>query len=215
MKISKYRLTTAGREGSAILVYENGYFKSLLNEFKPCLNDSALNYILNLIPADEASINDILVNRLTAKSKLEKLGDDAVLPVNQAIALFCDYYQAKTKVQYRVSKADAGKMSVLKQKGTEWQKIFQVYFDSQDFLFKNKWSISNLVKYWNELRLEVYGTKSVPTRNYPIPYSHAFFLELDVNEQREYWKHLRMNGYEFKGSGVRGGEWVKKEGLKL
>jgi hypothetical protein len=94
--------------------------------------------------------------------------------------------------------------------------MLTTYFDSENFLFVNKWSIGNLVKYINELRVEAFGVVAQPKKKFPLPYDHLFFVKLDMSGQQEYWAYLRENGYVWTpnvGRNVKGGKWVKKEDL--
>lgn len=211
MKLSKYRVTVAGFEGCALIVYENGSFKSFLTDVKPPFNQTQLNWLLSRLPDQEMMLAETLIIQAGRKMTVELVTNSGKLPANQVIALFCDYYYIKNKIKYKATKAYGGKLNSLNENEHDWQRLLHGYFNSSNFLFKNKYSIANLVKYWNELRAEVFGKPVM--KEFTLPYSHSLFVQLDTNDQRAYWKFLRENGYEFKKDHRGKGEWVLKEGF--
>jgi hypothetical protein len=202
-----------------MVVYQDGHLKSILNEFKPALTEQQLNIILNRIPDDPGQLIPLINEKYAGKIMVEHIkaiGNEPDQPLadyqaNKKIAMFCEFFEAKTRVKYKVSQSDSGKVSQLKANGAEWEKLMQTYFDSNNFLFLNKYSISNIAKYWNELRVEAFGKPT--TKNYPIPFDMAFFKTLDLMGQREYWKALREAGYVYEAANNREGKWVKKKDL--
>jgi hypothetical protein len=215
MKLSKYRITVQKLDGFALVVYQDGLFKSFLTDVKPPFNQQQLKWILSHIPANEIMLAEHLIFKAKGMIELEKLGTkDATAGEgkNNFIALFCDKFKEKTTIIYKVSAADAGKIKVLPIKREEWLPLLKTYFESTNFLFINKWSIANLVKYYNELRLETFADLKTK-KNYPLPYDHLFFTKLDMEGQKEYWAHLRENGYKWDANASRNGKWVKEDGM--
>jgi len=218
MKLSRFKITAVKSPGYMMVVYEDGHFKSILNEFKPPLSELQLNLLLNRIPDNPDHLMPMINEKYAGRILVEKMhaiGDAHEkpledMPPNMKIALFCEFFEAKTKVKYKVSPADSGKVTHLRANAKEWENLLQVYFDSNNFLFKNKYSISNIAKYWNELRVEALGE---PVSNFPIPYSQAYFKTLDLNGQRAYWTALRAAGYTYVAASNREGKWVKKSDL--
>lgn len=102
------------------------------------------------------------------------------------IKMFCDYYFMFRKIKYKVTAAEAGKIKNIAINDS----LLLKYFTSHNFLFKNKWSISNLVKYYNELRSEAYGAKAV----HPDVFIKDYSVNLTELERQEYYKHLRSLG---------------------
>jgi hypothetical protein len=218
MNLIKYKITATKTPGYMIVLYQDGHFKSILNEFKPPLTEKQLNVLLNLIPDDHEDLIALInANGYRGKiiaERIKGIGSEPELEgmsANLVIALFCEFYEAKTRIKYKVSAPDAGKISQLKAQESEWYKLFQTYFDSDNFLFKNKYCISNLVKYYNELRLEAFGKPA--GKSYPIPYDAGYFKTLDYTEQRAYWAALREAGYVFEKPKSGEGSWVKKNNL--
>jgi hypothetical protein len=219
MKITKYKITVQNKEGFGILVYQDGAFKSFLTEVKPPFTDKQLNWILSRIPALELMLTESLVLKSKGTLNVVPYGETSstnsneITPANRVITLFCDLYKENLGVAYKVSPADAGKIKALSTTTEiEWLKLLTTYFDSNTFVFKLK-SIGNMVKYWNELRAETFGTKAPVKVIYPLPYDHLFFVTLDMKGQQEYWDHLRKNGYVFEKNEGRNSKWVKKQTL--
>lgn len=215
MKLTKYKITVENLTGFALVVYQDGLFKSFLTDVKPPFNNLQLNWILSKIPANEVMLAEQLVIKGKGKITLENLSAEPVIKGDgndSFIALFCDLFKEKTNVNYKVSAADAGKVKYLALKREEWLRMLTTYFDSENFLFVNKWSIGNLVKYINELRVEAFGVVAQPKKKFPLPYDHLFFVKLDMAGQQEYWAYLRENGYVWTpnvGRNASGGKWVK------
>lgn len=230
MKFNKYILRIKGIHGSAILVYQDGDFKSFLTEVKPPFTAQQLKWLLAHIPAKELMLTEQLV--LKAKGaievkllqanhlpmKLQKfttpplghpstggelestrnstqisvldLAGSGVVPVlgtNIKIALFCRMYEKYTTVKYKVSPADSGKIKLLNVDDA----LLKHYFTSQNFLFKNKYSIANLCKYYNELLAEI-ATQG--KSQYPNHYDKAYEAKLPLSQISGYWLHLRSLG---------------------
>lgn len=117
--------------------------------------------------------------------KSEKVNE---LPVNEKIALFCRAYKYYKLIPYKVSPSDAGKIKHIDIN----KQLLKVYFTSNNFLFKGKHSISNLVKYFNELRSEAAAPAS---GKFPNKWDKDFERKLSGKELIEYWKHLRAIGW--------------------
>lgn len=202
-------------QGSAIIVYQDGDFKSFLTEIKPPFTDVQLKWMLAHIPANELMIAEQLVLKGKGKISIESLLNSspeqkgAYATANEKITLFCALYFEKVGVSYKVSSADAGKIKQLGAKPEEWLNLLTTYFDSDNFLFKAKYSISNLVKYFNELRAEAFGDVKPIKKKYPIPYDHLVFVKLAPSEQQYYWQQLRDAGYVWDVNASRNGKWVK------
>lgn len=116
-------------------------------------------------------------------------GDVPIIGTNLKIALFCRLYEKHTTVKYKVSPADSGKIKLIKIEDA----LLTAYFTSQNFLFKNKYSIANLTKYYNELLAEI-ATAGKP--KHPNSYSKAYEAKLPVSEISGYWIHLRSLGLQ-------------------
>lgn len=109
-----------------------------------------------------------------------------VLASNNKIKMFCDYYTKFFRIKYKVTAAESGKIKNI----VINDKVLNHYFSSNNFLFKNKWSISNLVKYNNELRNEIYGAKAI----HPDVFIKDYSLQLTPSERNLYFAHLRSLG---------------------
>lgn len=202
--------------GTAVLVYENGCFKSFLADVKPPFTEAQMRWLMQRVPAQELMLTERLVLSSKGTISIENLSDKAITGDgnNTLIAMFCNFFLEKTSVGYKVSASDAGKIKNLGLKREEWLPLLTTYFDSENFLFKNKWSIANMVKYINELRIEAFGVVAPPKKTFPLPYDHLFFVKLDMTGQQEYWAYLRDNGYRWEANEGRSGKWVKIEDFK-
>jgi hypothetical protein len=222
MLLTKYKITASTCTGYIMVVYQDGRFKSVLNEFNPPLTEKQLNGILNYIPGVPENIEAMFMAKYGDKVRVEpvkSIGAEPELdatpdyPVNEKIALFCRHYAEHHKdaegydVKYKASAADAGKLKALPVNREELDLLLGIYMVSNEWYLKPK-SIANFIKKYNEIRAIAYVQP-----NYPIPYSEAFYTELGLNEKRAYHEFLKKNGYEWKHNPVRGGVWVLKETL--
>lgn len=229
MKITKYKITADKCSGHMIVTYNDGEFKSILNEFNPPLNERQLNGILNYIPKDPKNIIAMFVAQYGQKVKVEAVKaigaepeQDASpeFPVNEKIALWCNFYAANHKddlqqpVKYKTGPAEAGKLKQLPVSAEELQHLFEVYFKADEWYLKPK-SISNFVKKYNEIRALAYAAAPAKKRTFPLPFDAVYFGNLNTTDKHAYWQYLRDNGYKWveKIAG-RPGKWEKDHTIK-
>lgn len=176
--MTTYLLTSAKIQGSIELSYLNGVLTLVKLDLKESLKLEQWLYF-----KDHLSLKEENVKHLT------KLGFSIrnVLPTNEQIALFCRLYENKTNVKYKVSPADAGKMKGLQLSN----ELLECYFGSDNFLFKNKYSIANMAKYYNELRVELANRGKSHHPNY---WDSGYEAKLKTEELPGYWAHLRSLG---------------------
>ena len=200
--MTTYELHSNKIKGDFTISFKDGYLNAVKMEFTECLNAEQHAMLFSTIPFAETDL-----------PKLAKLGL-SVTPVKgtaEKIALFCRLYEQHVKIKYKVSGADTGKIKHI----AVTEPILVHYFSSENFLFKNKYSISNLVKYWNELQAEIITNSK---GSYPDQWSEAFEAKLTSQlELTKYWAHLRSCGLEVKKDPRTGRviDWVKKENLKM
>lgn len=224
MKLIKFKISATGYNGYMMVVYNEGNFKSILNEFNPPLGEKQLNGILNYIPNDPANIVAMFVAKYGDKVKVEPvkaIGAEPELdaspdyPVNEKIALWCRFYEENHKdglgqpVKYKTGPAEAGKLKGLPVSPDELTYLFEVYFKADEWYLKPK-SISNFVKKYNEVRALAYANTKVKERKFPLPFDPIYFHNLNTNDQRLYWDYLRANGYKWVETPGRGGKWEKQ-----
>lgn len=184
--MNTYILESDKLKGSTI---EVGYLNGCLKLFKMDLNQV-------LTPAQLGAISDRLrlannEHELMAAFNEIGLKPTLSLKTNEKVALFCRLYEMYAEVKYKVSPADSGKIKHIKID----QELLLHYFTSDNFLFKGKYSIGNLVKYYNELLAEMAkGNKG----KYPNYWKEDFENKLTNTERNEYWAHLRSLGLEAK-----------------
>jgi len=226
MKLTKYKITASKCPGYMMVIYQEDNFKSVINEFKPPLNEVQLNAILNYIPNDHKSIEAIFAAKYGEKVKVEPVKaigaeQQAVpeYPVQDKVALWCVHYSNNHKdandnpIKYKTGPAEAGKLKLLAVTPEELDEILQVYFKSDEWFTKPK-SISNFINKYNEIRALAYSKPVEKKKKFPLPYEPLYFSNLSTTDQRLYWDFLRENGYKWVENHGRGGKWEKQHTIK-
>lgn len=173
-----YELTSASRTGSAKVTYEEGLVQSIEINFKPGLNADKIGVLLQDFPVTEQEIGTLVNIGL-------KVSKEA--PTNEKLALFCRVYERHKSIKYKVSAADSGKIKQINPS----EELLHYYFRSENFLFKGKQSISNLVKYWNELRADFAGQGK---KQFPDDWQPELLKKLTPQDTIHYYSHLRALG---------------------
>lgn len=120
---------------------------------------------------------------------------------NDKIALFCRKYEEHTGVQYKVSRADAGKVKELPLEA----KLLDLYFTTDHWMLNGRHSIAHLARYWNEIQQLVSGSGVHPNK-----WDEKYAASLDQDKLQSYYAHLRKLGYVHKYSPTGGSKWVKE-----
>lgn len=173
-----YELTSAARDGSLKLTYENGLLIGFEMAFNPPVEREKHIRLFSTMPVLEPDL-----------AMLEKLGltvTKSAAP-NEKLALFCRVYEKHKGIKYKVSAADSGKIKQIDPS----EELLHFYFRSENFLFKGKQSISNLVKYWNEFRADQAGQGA---SKFPDEWNPDLIKKLSPQETVNYYKHLRSLG---------------------
>jgi hypothetical protein len=237
MQLSKYKITASKCTGYMMVIYDEGNFKSILNEFNPPLKEQQLNAILNYIPNDPQNIKALFAAKYGEKVRVEEIrpiGSEPAAPVitpaaestpepeeypaNAKIALFCKVFMEYHKdennnpIKYKTGAAESGKMKALAVTPDELERLLNVYMGSDEWYTKPK-SISNFINKYNEIRVLAYSAPKTKATKFPLPYDQVFFARLNFTDQRLYWDHLRANGYKWIESPGRGGKWEKQHTL--
>lgn len=173
-----YKLTSAKLGGHFRICYEDGCLTSFEIHFKEPLNASQFECFKARINYNEDNLDGfenlgLLVERETA--------------ANEKLAMFCRMYEKYVGIKYKVTKSDSGK---IKQVNPE-EDLLQHYFTSDNFLFRGKHSVTNLVRYYNELRAEAIRG---PASKHPDRWDRDYFSGLKPDQVAGYWKHLRSLG---------------------
>lgn len=173
-------MTSDKLDGHLLVTYDSGLLKELQINIKSELTPQQYGVLLATLSFSEARVRDF-----------EKVGLQVMLEAgdrtNSKIAVFCRLYERYVGVKYKVSRADAGKMKYVKVD----EAMLAHYFQSTNFLFAGKWSIANLVKYYNELQAEIVR-QGKPA--YPSGWDAAFAAKMQGPELSAYWAHLRELG---------------------
>ncbi len=178
-----YELTSEARQGAARLTFEDQHFIAVEIEFKPPLDAEKTHQLLRALPAVEINIHHLTRLGLTLKKVANPIAP------NEKLALFCRVYEKHKGLKYKVSAADSGKIKQINP--TEEQ--LHAYFRSENFLFKGKQSIANLVKYWNEFRADQAGAGK---KQYPNDWQPDLLKKLSPQETIHYYAHLKSLGLE-------------------
>jgi hypothetical protein len=192
--ITTYTLTGTKIAGHIELQYTDGSLNAVKLAFKEPLNEDKFRVLFDTIAQKEDGIEHLRRLGFTITKELAQ---------NEKIALFCRYYEQHKGIKYRVGVADLGKIKLIKVN----EAILTAYFTSVNFIFKDKHSISNLVRYYNELLAEIVAaTKS----KHPDYWSDKHAAGLDAAGHKSYIGHLHSIGlkptYDRNGN-VK--EWVK------
>jgi len=176
-----YKLTSAKLDGSIKVTYFKAVLKTIEIDVNTALNENQFRALMMSVAYQE---HDVVASCQSINLECEKVVE---IPTNKKVALFCEQYEKYNKIKYKASRQDGGKIASIK----ITDKILTHYFQSENFIFKGKHSISNLVKYYNELLLEISKTGSV---GFPNTWSKIYADKLSPGELPEYWKHLRGLG---------------------
>lgn len=204
-----------------IIVYADGHFKSVVNEFNPTLSDKQLQFILHniteeaayLLPTFEAKApGKITIIQTTEATELhDPINEKAA--VNIKVAIWCRLYEKHIKettgnsLKYKTNAAERGKLDRLTINEIDFEKLVTVYFNSNEWYLKPK-SVSNFVVKLNEVRALTFAP--APKKTYPLPYSEVYDVKLPQSERVKYWQFLRDNGYTHVSDG-RVNTWVKRQ----
>lgn len=179
-----YLLQSAKLNGSIGISYLNGVLSSFNLELNQALTEPQLEAICcQLLKGN----NEQELLKAFAKIGLVPVKQ---MGANQKIALFCEYYMKYNNgLKYKASRADGSKIREFKVTDI----LLTAYFRSQNFLFKGKWSVGNLVKYYNELLLEI---SMAGKSKHPDYWDKAYEIKLKSEELPDYWRHLRGLGLQ-------------------
>ena len=175
-----YQLTSHRTPGRIELQYTDGCLTAVKIEFKTPLSEDKYCAFFKTIAWHEDQVY-----------ALEALGFSISrqLAANQKLQLFCGFYMQYYGIKYKVSAADSGKIKLVDID----EQLLTAYFNSQNFLFKGKHSVSNLVRYYNELRAEM-AKPAAPISKHPDYFSQAYQNKLSDSECSDYWRHLHSLG---------------------
>jgi hypothetical protein len=178
--MTNYTLTSPKLNGHLELQFTDGHLNAVKMVIKAPLSGEQFCALMLALPQFEKDLY-----------KLEALNLSVTIdkPANEKIALFCRLYESNKGIKYKVSPADSGKIKLIKAD----EDILVFYFGSSNFLFRGKHSISNLVKYYNELLADI-AAGAKPKVKYPDHFDQAFQNKLTSKECPAYWNHLRSLG---------------------
>lgn len=200
-----YKLTSKKIRGKIEIEFLNAVLNGFKIDFKEALSRPQFEAFTSLLPYEEHEVNAYEAIGLTV-SKLTT-ADGMTAP--QKIALFCQYYKEYKagNPTYKASGIDGNKLKAYKITG----ELLKAYFTSDNFLFKNKHSVSNLVTHYNALLAEM---ASAGTSKYPDHWSKIVEGKLKPEELPGYYAHLRSLGLQVKKDRLGNTlDWVKNGDL--
>jgi hypothetical protein len=163
------------------LTYTNGILTGIAMPFKHPLSKIQYEALFVNLAQAEADIHHV-----------ERIGLRVTVPLapNQKLAMFCAIYYEVKGLKYKVSAADAGKIKLVDFDAP----LLRFYLKSDNFLFKGKQSVSNLVRYINELKAAFTAGPPAPKSPHPDHYSPQYEKTLTGKATSDYWQHLRSLG---------------------
>lgn len=176
-----YKLTSAKLDGSIKVTYFNTVLKTIEIDVNTALNENQFRALMMSVAYQE---EQVVASCQSIRLECEKVVE---IPANRKVAMFCTHYEKQNTIKYKASRQDGGKIASIK----ITDEILTHYFKSESFIFKGKHSISNLVRYYNELLLEIAKQGTV---GFPNTWSKIYADKLSPAELPEYWKHLRGLG---------------------
>jgi hypothetical protein len=179
--MNSYKLTSDKIVGNIELQYDNGRLNLIKITVKLDLNAVQFRSLMATIPQYEADIENLQDLNLTVSK-------DA--PSNEKIGMFCRSYEQHVGIKYKVTRMDSGKIKHVKLN----DEILTVYFTCTNSLFKGKYSISNLVNFYNELLVEVKNAGK-PKSQHPDTWNQAYYNTLSPPKATAYFAHLRSLGF--------------------
>lgn len=182
-----YLLTSKKLEGVIRVSFVDGIFNGIETEIKEPLKYEQFAALMNRTPFLEADIDQY---------KVLGFDIDIEFATNEKIALFCEFYEKRVGIKYKVSAADSGKIKGVK---IDNDILNHYFFVSSNFFFLKRYSIANLVKYYNELRAEI---AALGKSSHPSYYSKEYETKLQPGEVAGYWAHLRSLGLKPKKNRV-------------
>jgi hypothetical protein len=176
--MNSYTLTSPRMSGHIELQYTDSLLTCILFAIKEPLNAIQFTGLLSIITQFESDVEALTALGLSVSKSMTN---------NTKIAIFCRLYEKYKHIKYTVSPRESG---MIKKVNVD-EEMMEAYFKSDNFLFKGKHSIGNLVKYYNELKAEIVAG---PASLYPDQWSKTFEDKLNDDDRKDYWKHLRGLG---------------------
>ncbi|WP_106566475.1 hypothetical protein [Cecembia rubra] len=173
-----YRLSSTKLKGHFLVSFEQGRLTGFEMAFKNGITDYLYDRFLSALPILEEFIG-----------RYESMGlkVERVAAPNEKIAIFCRIYEQHVGIKYKVIGADAGKIKHVQLD----EALLHHYFRSDNFLWKGKYSISNLVRYYNELRAEM---ATGGRQKHPDEWDASYCTKLKADQLSDYYRHLRSRG---------------------
>lgn len=186
--LKTYKVTHEKFEGYLLVTYQDTRFKSCLNEIKTPINREIWENFRNNLPYTEKLLGNIVPLGFEV---IEKEYDNSDLKGKvgyERVKLFCELYKEVTNRQYKVLVGEGKKIKEI----PVTEKHILYYLKSTNFLWNNKWSISNICRYWNELLTEI--ATGNPAMVWPKYYSAEYERNLLPAQVGYYHQSLIKRG---------------------
>lgn len=196
MNVAIYKCTSDKINGEIVLIYHDERLFNLNFKLTTPLTTLQIDAIKKALPFSEKELSasgfcGLKIENTTAPVQSPVINNPDVPPLksNEKIALFMDAYANNSNgLKYRITEREAG---MIKNYDVTIE-LLKTYFSSNSVLFKDKYSISNYCKFYNELCREAYST--IGSSKFPKKYDRDYEAKLTGKELSEYWKHLRGLG---------------------
>jgi hypothetical protein len=190
MLLKKYIITSEKFEGFLIMTYQDGLFKSCINEIKTPIKREVWDSFRINMPFREELLKGLQHHGLKVCEKEYDLSsmEEQEKPGYERVKLFCQIFEEMKGRKYKVYAGEGKKIQLV----PVTEAIIRYYFRSTNFLWHTKWSISNLVKFWNELQTEMAEGK--PAMRFPDYYSPEYVAQLLPAQVPYYHQHLIKKG---------------------
>lgn len=181
--VTTYKLASDKLDGHLLASYEDGQLKRFEIDVKTPLTDQQFEVFKSVIPKDESGISAFDAIRLHVVEITA-----APEKTNEKLALWCELWmEFNAGKKYKVIGPESKKMAELDVD----EKLLRHYFATQLWVVNGKRSISNLYKYFNEVRAD-YWNKAKPKF---INHYDAFYAsKLAGSDISLYYAHLRGLG---------------------
>lgn len=196
--MNSYKLTSDKIMGEIELQYDKGRLNLVKITVKLDLNTVQFCSLMSTIPQYEDNIDKLQGLNLVVIKEASS---------NEKIGTFCRFYEQHVGLKYKVTRMDSGKIKHVKLT----DEMLTVYFTCTNTLFKGKYSISNLVNFYNELLVEVKNAGK-PKSAHPDHWNPTYHATLSPAQCGAYYTHLHALGLKpLKDSRGNIKDWIKQQ----
>jgi hypothetical protein len=169
--------------GEIVLTFHNAHLFNINFKLAAALSQEQTLFIKKHLPFTEDAL---LQHKFGGAFDIAALTE---VPAMDKVALFMKEYREYLSIDYQKQKRDH--LMIASFDVTE--ALLKTYFTSDNILFKEKHSIGNFCKFYNQLRAEHAG--AYKQKRFPDHYDTNFIKTLKtIQELHDYYAHLRSKG---------------------